>query len=146
MSPAQRNAGARLQSPFTVDRDSRSAVASTGRDGRRTARTTAIVPPEKNGTSFRRSRNGMIKNKPPQENIDIYVWEGKSDIFDRIARCLVSADVDVIRADGMEPLPEQVAQSTAIAIISVTVIDSSGFRSEEHTSELQSRENLVCRL
>ncbi|GGI53985.1 sigma-54-dependent Fis family transcriptional regulator [Oxalicibacterium solurbis] len=73
----------------------------------------------------------MIKNKPPQENIDIYVWEGKSDIFDRIARCLVSADVDVIRADGMEPLPEQVAQSTAIAIISVTVIDSSGFDAQD---------------
>src|SRR5690606_22095226 len=50
---------------------------------------------------------------------------------DRIARCLVSADVDVIRADGMEPLPEQVAQSTAIAIISVTVIDSSGFDAQD---------------
>src|SRR5690606_40377101 len=27
-----------------------------------------------------------------------------------------------------------------------TVVDPVGFRSEEHTSELQSRENLVCRL
>ena len=73
----------------------------------------------------------MIKNKLPQENIDIYVWEGKSDIFDRIARCLVSADVDVIRADGMDMVQEQIAQSPSIAIISVTVIDSFGFNAQD---------------
>src|SRR5690606_40862176 len=35
------------------------------------------------------------------------------------------------RADGMEPLPEQAAQSTAISIISVTVIDSFGFDAQD---------------
>lgn len=72
----------------------------------------------------------MIKNKPIPEDIDIYVWEGKSDIFDRVARCLVSAEVDVIRADGME-LSEVSASSASIAIISVTVIDGFGFNAQE---------------
>lgn len=72
----------------------------------------------------------MIKNKPIAEDIDIYVWEGKSDIFDRVARCLVSAEVDVIRADGME-LSELSPSSASIAIISVTVMDSFGFNTQE---------------
>ena len=64
----------------------------------------------------------MQKIKAPQENIDIYVWEGKSDIYDRIVRCLVSAEVDVMRADGMDMLPDQPKLSPSIAIISVTMI------------------------
>ncbi|WP_293781041.1 sigma-54 dependent transcriptional regulator [uncultured Oxalicibacterium sp.] len=73
----------------------------------------------------------MIKNKPLPDNLDIYVWEGKSDIFDRIARCLVSAEVDVIRADGMDQLGDLSPTSASIAIISVTVIDRPGFNAQE---------------
>lgn len=73
----------------------------------------------------------MIKSKVAPENIDIYVWEGKSDIYDRIVRCLVSADVDVIRADGMDFMQEQAPVSPSVAIISVTVIDSFGFNTQE---------------
>src|SRR5690606_40349190 len=35
---------------------------------------------------------------------------------------------------------------TSIAALAVSFFSSTGLRSEEHTSELQSRENLVCRL
>ena len=73
----------------------------------------------------------MLKNKAPQENIDIYVWEGKSDIYDRIVRCLVSSEVDVIRADGMDVLPEQPGLSPSIAIISVTMIDGGRFNADD---------------
>ena len=69
----------------------------------------------------------MLKNKSPQENIDIYVWEGKSDIFDRIVRCLISSEVDVIRADDMDLVQDQAKVSPSIAIISVTVIDGGRF-------------------
>jgi hypothetical protein len=32
------------------------------------------------------------------DELDIYVWEGKADIVDRVARCMASFDVEVIRA------------------------------------------------
>src|SRR5436309_10616316 len=38
------------------------------------------------------------------------------------------------------------AERKALARLSMSVFHSSTYRSEEHTSELQSRENLVCRL
>ena len=73
----------------------------------------------------------MLKNKSPQENIDIYVWEGKSDIFDRIVRCLISSEVDVIRADDMDLVQDQAKVSPSIAIISVTVIDGGRFNADD---------------
>lgn len=72
-----------------------------------------------------------MKNKPPQENIDIYVWEGKSDIIERISRCLISSEIDVIRADEMDLALDQVTRPRSIAIISVTVIESAGFRPQD---------------
>jgi DNA-binding NtrC family response regulator len=68
-----------------------------------------------------------MKSKSPKENIDVYVWEGKSDIFDRVARCLASFEVDVIRADNMDLVQDQLSGSPSLAIISVTVIDRFGF-------------------
>src|SRR5207302_8072950 len=43
---------------------------------------------------------------------------------------------------AMLPAPTSVADASGGMIVTVVVAD----RSEEHTSELQSRENLVCRL
>src|SRR5690606_39985348 len=45
-------------------------------------------------------------------------------------------------------LPELKSRRKIIeaADLSLMEVDESSFRSEEHTSELQSRENLVCRL
>ncbi|SFP04656.1 sigma54 specific transcriptional regulator, Fis family [Variovorax sp. PDC80] len=62
------------------------------------------------------------------DELDLFVWEGKADILDRIARCMASFDVEVIRADGMPP-PSQdrtAAMRPSVAIISVTVIDGGG--------------------
>jgi DNA-binding NtrC family response regulator len=72
-----------------------------------------------------------MKNKQPQENLDIYVWEGKSDIAERISRCLSNPEIGVIRADGMDLTQDQVTRVRSIAIISVTVIDSFGFNAQE---------------
>ncbi|WP_198970022.1 sigma 54-interacting transcriptional regulator [Xylophilus sp. ASV27] len=60
------------------------------------------------------------------DDLDLYVWEGKADIQDRIARCMSSFEVEVIRADGL-PLPaDRDASRAALAIISVTMIDGGG--------------------
>ncbi|WP_225782907.1 sigma 54-interacting transcriptional regulator [Xenophilus sp. Marseille-Q4582] len=60
------------------------------------------------------------------EELDLYVWEGKADIADRVARCMASFGVEVIRADG--PLPAGAGASrAAVAIISVSAMQSPGF-------------------
>lgn len=72
-----------------------------------------------------------MKNKTLQEHIDVHVWEGKSDIFDRIARCLASFEIDVIRADHLDLAQGQASLTPSLAIISVTVIDRSGLNVAE---------------
>ena len=42
-----------------------------------------------------------MKSDSNFEQLDIYVWEGKADIVERVARCMSSFDVEVARADGM---------------------------------------------
>jgi transcriptional regulator with PAS, ATPase and Fis domain len=60
---------------------------------------------------------------PPFNELDLYVWEGKADILDRIARCMASFDVDVIRADGLLLSQERPVTRPALAVISVSVMD-----------------------
>ncbi|WP_116137356.1 sigma 54-interacting transcriptional regulator [Trinickia diaoshuihuensis] len=60
------------------------------------------------------------------EELDIYVWEGKADIVERVVRCMSSFDVDVIRADDMTSAPEGNASRASLAVISVSVISSGG--------------------
>ncbi|MGN6317921.1 sigma 54-interacting transcriptional regulator [Trinickia sp.] len=60
------------------------------------------------------------------EELDIYVWEGKADIVERVVRCMSSFDVDVIRADDMTNAPERSASRASIAVISVSIIDGGG--------------------
>ncbi|QRX83024.1 sigma-54-dependent Fis family transcriptional regulator [Glaciimonas sp. PAMC28666] len=71
-----------------------------------------------------------IENKLLPESLDIYVWEGTSDIADRIAHCLGSFDVQVIRSDGMTITRDLVSLRPSIAVMSVTVIDRGEFSAE----------------
>lgn len=68
-----------------------------------------------------------MKNRLTQDDLDVYVWEGKSDIAERVARGLASFDADVIRADSISVSSETLQARTSIAIISVTVIDKPSF-------------------
>src|SRR5580692_3581051 len=61
---------------------------------------------------------------PKIDELDIYIWEGKSDIVERVARCMASFEVEVIRADGMSISAEHIASRPSIALMSVSVIDS----------------------
>src|SRR5690606_39279101 len=54
------------------------------------------------------------------------------------------ADVEVVH-DQVAGKPDLVAVDLRAAVV-VEQLSDGGVRSEEHTSELQSRENLVCRL
>jgi DNA-binding NtrC family response regulator len=65
------------------------------------------------------------------DDLDIYVWEGNSDIVDQVVRCMASVEVDVIRADGIGMAIDSAPQRTAIAIVSVSVIDTGGFALRE---------------
>lgn len=67
-----------------------------------------------------------MRSPPHIEELDLYVWEGKADIADRVARCMANFEVEVIRADG--PLPPGVGASrAAIAVISVSAMQSPAF-------------------
>lgn len=58
------------------------------------------------------------------DQLSLYVWEGKVDIYDRVVQCMSAFDVDVVHADG-RPLPEDpFINQWAIAVISVTAIES----------------------
>ncbi|CAG9193157.1 Fis family transcriptional regulator [Paraburkholderia caribensis] len=61
------------------------------------------------------------------EELDLYVWEGKADIVDRVARCMASFEVEVIRADDVAISLERTSARPSLALISVSVIDTAGF-------------------
>src|SRR5690349_6004769 len=61
------------------------------------------------------------------EALDLYVWEGKADIVDRVARCMASFEVEVIRADDVAISLERTSARPSLALISVSVIDTAGF-------------------
>lgn len=65
-----------------------------------------------------------MRSKQQFDDLDVYVWEGKSDIAERVAHCLASFDIEVIRADGSEMPRERMQSRASIAVVSVTVIDS----------------------
>ncbi|MCP3021627.1 sigma 54-interacting transcriptional regulator [Cupriavidus basilensis] len=61
------------------------------------------------------------------ESLEVYVWEGKSDIADRVSRFLSPLGVDVIRAGALEALPAEPRLKPCVAVISVSVIGAAKF-------------------
>ncbi|RDK07436.1 sigma 54-interacting transcriptional regulator [Cupriavidus lacunae] len=61
------------------------------------------------------------------ENLEVYVWEGKYEIADRVTRFLAPLGVDVIRAGALEALPAEPRVKPCIAVISVSVIGAARF-------------------
>src|SRR2546430_13660716 len=84
----------------------------------------------------------MIR-RPPRSTLFPYTTLFRSvqdhvDLLQQIARCSV---VDQLVAE----LQDVTGAGNLIGVLPPR-IDDGGFRSEEHTSELQSQSNLVCRL
>ncbi len=70
---------------------------------------------------------------PPQpEDIDLYIWEGKSDIALRIDHALAGTDIAVIRTDAsMSFPPQRDATRVAIAVVSLTVMSDARFMGQD---------------
>ncbi len=62
-----------------------------------------------------------------QSDLVIYVWEGQADIAERVERCVVNIDAEMIRADGLGLPPALAPNSHAIAVVSVTVLEGARF-------------------
>lgn len=57
----------------------------------------------------------------------IYVWEGQADIAERVERCMLNMDVQVVRADGLSTFSSVQDGGDAIAIVSVSVLEGARF-------------------
>lgn len=67
------------------------------------------------------------------EDIDLYIWEGSSDIAGRIERCLGGTDIVIVRTDPSTEFPPARSDAVrlSIAVLSVTVIGDPLFRGHE---------------
>ena len=54
------------------------------------------------------------------ETLEVYVWEGKYEIADRVARFLTPLGVEVIRAGALDALPAEPRVKPCIAVISAS--------------------------
>lgn len=73
-----------------------------------------------------------MNNNIQSEDIDLYIWEGNSDIATRVERCLVNSDIGIIRVDpNMLVLPQKDPSRHAVALVSVTVIGDARFIGNE---------------
>ena len=57
----------------------------------------------------------------------IYVWEGQADIAERVERCMLNMDVQVVRADGLSTFSNVSDGGNAIAVVSVSVLEGARF-------------------
>lgn len=62
-----------------------------------------------------------------QGELVIYVWEGQADIAERVERCMLSMDVEVVRADGLNMAPASTVGQNAIAVVSVSMLEGARF-------------------
>ncbi|WP_454767135.1 sigma 54-interacting transcriptional regulator [Cupriavidus campinensis] len=61
------------------------------------------------------------------ETLEVYVWEGKYEIADRVARFLAPLGVDVIRGGALDALPAEPRVKPCIAVISASAIGAAKF-------------------
>src|SRR5690625_6179374 len=81
-------------------------------------------------------------------NAHITTLERNEDMFNEatknFAKYSLNDKIDLIKGDALETLPNLIKENKTYDFIFIDA--AKGQRSEEHTSELQSRGQLVCRL
>src|SRR5688572_31860382 len=87
----------------------------------------------------------MIR-RPPRSTLFPYTTLFRSHLARAVARLPAELLHDVIRRCGLEDCGELLTLVTAGQLSALFDLDLWRVRSEEHTSELQSQSNLVCRL
>src|SRR5690606_41878737 len=91
----------------------------------------------------------LIRRRPPTSTLFPYTTLFRSEIQIPRAQHDGVALSRFAEKDAGDQRPGVVVGRVAFAVVrhrEQGVLKHAGFRSEEHTSELQSRENLVCRL
>src|SRR5690606_39979198 len=91
--------------------------------------------------------------RPPISTLLPYTTLFRSGLVGRVqavavaaVQCLVEGDGDVLRALALQQFQQEAGKAVhRVGRPALRVLELVG-RSEEHTSELQSRENIVCRL
>src|SRR5690606_39707475 len=91
------------------------------------------------------------KKRPPNQVVLALMYAGAAltafaALFPFIDRATATVLADHIRAGYPAYEPGAIDAAVTAYLILLSVVGALGLRSEEHTSELQSRENLVCRL
>ncbi|KFX29355.1 sigma-54-dependent Fis family transcriptional regulator [Ralstonia solanacearum] len=61
------------------------------------------------------------------ETLEIFVWEGRQDIAERVTRFMAPFGAEVIRAGGIDFQPAEPRSKPSIAVISASVVESGGF-------------------
>jgi len=61
------------------------------------------------------------------EALEIFVWEGRHDIAERVTRFMAPFGAEVIRAGGIDFQPAEPRMKPSVAIISASVVESGGF-------------------
>src|SRR3712207_8895334 len=91
----------------------------------------------------------MIR-RPPRSTLFPYTTLFRSDeesLLNLVKINLMFENYEVITAEcGKTAIELFQTQSPDLVVLDLMLPDIDGFRSEEHTSELQSRQYLVCRL
>src|SRR5690606_41950700 len=92
-----------------------------------------------------------LPSSPTRRSSDLLARAGRAHDHGQVA--MLGVDVDVLEhfdhpATGLVALDDALGFDGGVAVFSVRFRNhrNRSARSEEHTSELQSRENLVCRL
>lgn len=76
-----------------------------------------------------------MTNTIPTEEIDLYIWEGNSDIAIRAERCLSSLDIAVLRTDPSITLAPPDKTRCAVALVSVSVMGDAAFAGQDWLKE-----------
>src|SRR5690606_41950276 len=98
--------------------------------------------------------NRDLHSFPTRRSSDLYLWvsdELKVDKYNKNDERIYQVMTNVRTGDGIKTatytpglLGQALGQDIPEIEYAVSILPASWFRSEEHTSELQSRENLVC--
>src|SRR3712207_8737525 len=87
----------------------------------------------------------LMIRRPPRSTLFPYTTLFRSLVLARPRRLPHEHDVRV-RVAGPEHEPRPGRLERAVVVVAEAVVELNQLRSEEHTSELQSRQYLVCRL
>src|SRR5947209_17203243 len=87
-----------------------------------------------------------MSRTPPRSTLFPYTTLFRSPVRNLLPSAAFASSIEGVRAVPPRPLPGGRRRGSPASVKSQAAVRRPVFRSEEHTSELQSRQYLVCRL